>query len=124
MPLPSPSLQDWPYLGLGLGTRAEYWREWLGPRIEMLARLWRESPTRPRVAIAYGRSYWQHYRRVFSLPPSGGVSIQPDDPTWAEGYDTGDGAVVLVRHPVAFGNSHERWEALGRWLRPRLTPIA
>jgi hypothetical protein len=122
LPLPSPSLQDWPYAGLGLGTRAAHQREWLGPRIELLARLWRESSVKPRVAVAYGRSYWKHYRRVFALPEAGGEQISLDDPTWAEGYETDAGAVVLVRHPVAFGNSHDRWEALGRWLRRHLTP--
>jgi hypothetical protein len=120
MPLPSPSLRDWPYAGLGIGTRAAYQQSWLEPRIELLARLWRESATRPRVAVAYGRSYWKHYRRVFGLLDDGGEPIIADDPTWAQGYTVRDGGVVLVRHPVAFGSSNARWESLGRWLRTRL----
>jgi len=121
LPLPSPSLQDWPYAGLGVGTRVEYQRRWLDPRIDLLARLWRESTTTPRVAVAYGRSYWKHYRRVFSLPTHDGEPIIGDDPTWARGYTTEVGGVVLVRHPVAFGNTNARWESLGRWMQARLT---
>ena len=41
----------------------------------------------------------------------------PEDPNWARCHVYGGAAVVLVRHPVAFGNSNERWDALGRWLR-------
>jgi hypothetical protein len=120
LPLPSPSLQDWPYEGLGVGTRREYQRRWLSQRIDLLARMWRESSTRPRVAIAYGRSYWKHYRKIFGLPDHDGDAIVADDPNWARGFAVADGGVVLVRHPVAFGNSNVRWETLGRWLRARL----
>lgn len=120
LPLPSPSVQDWPYEELGVGTRAEYQRRWLPSRTELLARLWRESPTTPRVAVAYGRSYWDHYRSVFGLHGQTGEPLVADDPTWALGFRLPVGGAVLVRHPVAFGNSNARWEALGRWLRGRL----
>jgi hypothetical protein len=120
LPLPSPSIQDWPYEGLGVGTRREYQRRCLPQRIEMLARLWQESSTKPRVAVAYGKSYWKHYRKVFGLSEQDGEAIITGEPTWAQGYAVADGGVVLVRHPVAFGNSNARWETLGRWLRARL----
>lgn len=120
LPLPSPSLHDWPYEGLGVGSRRDYQRRWLPSRIELLGRLWREAPTSPRVAIAYGRSYWEHYRSIFGLRGRSSETIVTEDPTWAEGYVLPEGGVVLVRHPVAFGSSNARWEALGRWLRARL----
>jgi len=122
LPLPSPSLQVWPYAELGLGTRAEYQKRCLPDRIQLLADLWRSSHIGPRVAIAYGRSYWRHYRKVFGLSEEPGDPVWSDDPNWAQGYAKDGAVVVLVRHPVAFGNSNKRWDTLGRWIKARLSP--
>lgn len=115
MPLPSPSTQSWAWTQvLGL-DRPAYLARWRTKRIAYLAGLWRNVAARPRVALAYGKSNWPFYRQVFDLTGDG-EAVVADQADWARGFRTPEGGVVLVEHPVAFGGSNDRWEAVGRWI--------
>jgi hypothetical protein len=117
MPLPSPDTQSWAWTeAIGL-DRPAYIDRWRPKRIEYLADRWRRVPARPRVAVAYGKTYWPFYKKVFGLDGDGdGESMGADEAGWARGYVTQKGGVVLVQHPVAYGGSNREWEAVGRWL--------
>lgn len=115
LPLPSPGIKRWLYRQLGL-EREAYTKEWVPKRIEFLAEQWRGAPTRPRVALAYGKTYWDHYREIFGLGTSSGVPIVAASPDWARGFVVDGGGVVLTYHPVGLGDDAS-WDAVGAWLR-------
>lgn len=118
LPLPSPGIGRWDYEQL-VGNRRAYRNEQLPHRIRLLQDAWKSSTTEPRVAIAYGKGYWNYYRKVFDLSGNG-ESLPGIDEAWAKTYRLGKNSVVLVRHPTAFGgNKTSVWEALGKWLRDR-----
>ncbi len=114
LPLPSPGIKRWLYRHLGL-ERDAYTNTWVPKRIAFLDEQWRTAPTRPRVALAYGRTYWDHYRTIFGLGTKPGVSIVAASPDWARGFVVDGGGVVLTYHPVAFGDD-ACWDAVGAWL--------
>jgi hypothetical protein len=115
MPLPSPDTQSWAWTeALGL-DRPAYIEAWRSRRITYLADRWQRASARPRVAVAYGKTYWPFYKQVFGLTGDG-EAVVADDAGWARGYLTQEGGIVLAQHPVGYGGSNRQWETVGRWL--------
>ena len=114
LPLPSPGIRRWPYRHLGF-ERDAYTKTWTPKRIVFLGEQWRTAPTTPRVAVAYGKTYWDHYRKMFDLGTTPGIPIVAASPDWARGFVVDSGGVVLTYHPIAFGDDAS-WDCVGAWL--------
>lgn len=64
LPIPAPSVNAWPYLGLPWKTRQDYHREIVPYRTALLRDL--VMTCRPEIVIAYGKSFWNY--RIAAWP--------------------------------------------------------
>jgi hypothetical protein len=117
LPLPAPATNTWPY-GARFGiSRSDYESQWLPQRISLLRTLWNSSRVVPRVAVAYGKSQWAAFRKVFDLSEADGKPIQTGETAEAIGYRRDRIGIILAEHPQSHGIRDEYWNAVGRWLR-------
>ncbi len=116
LPLPSPTVQSWPYAALVaehplLADRKQYVSAYVSARINMLRDLVREA--KPRVVVFYGLAYLKHWLAI---------ADQPLKPTQIDGRSCYVGQsdspyFIAVPHPAARGMTNSFWESMGTHLR-------
>lgn len=116
LPLPAPSIADWPYASLArhhaaLADRAVYRARYIPRRLELLRELIANSGAR--VVICYGLGYLEEWKALAGIDP---VMRFEGETRWFWGC-TANLQFAFVPHPVARGTRQSFWSELGRTLR-------
>lgn len=114
MPIPKPALSSWGYEHLipQYQSRDHYYRSVMPRRITMIGNLIEKH--RPGLVVAYGKAYWDHYRRLFR-----DMEFKPHPLSAEFQYGRGRVSGLLIPHTTS-RNMNGLVELLGRVARGML----